>query len=49
MTERYTLFEIPFFSERLLSLTTFATKEEVNKLLLPFKEKQEEKQKNSGE
>jgi len=34
------LYEIPFFKERLKSLRLFDTKQQVDELLLPFKEKQ---------
>eukprot|EP00026_Physarum_polycephalum_P013035 Phypoly_transcript_13396.p1 GENE.Phypoly_transcript_13396~~Phypoly_transcript_13396.p1 ORF type:complete len:273 (+),score=32.43 Phypoly_transcript_13396:211-1029(+) len=42
-TERYTLYEIPFYKERLQQLTIFESNAQVNEYLLPFKNSQREK------
>jgi len=42
-TERYTLYEIPFYSRRLRSLRIFETREEVQAYLAPFQKAQEER------
>jgi len=42
-TERYTLYEIPFFKERLQSLQILETERQVDELLEPFKIKQNAK------
>ena len=40
-TERYVLYEIPFLKKREVSHTIIRTKEELEKMIAPFKEKQE--------
>ncbi len=42
-TERYALYEIPFFSKRCKSVRVFQTKEEVKQFLLPFMKSQQAK------
>jgi hypothetical protein len=39
-TERYCLFEIPFFKERLQSLEVLETEADVEKFIAPFRQKQ---------
>ncbi|KAF0973667.1 hypothetical protein FDP41_007054 [Naegleria fowleri] len=42
-TERYTLYEIPFLSKRLMKVRVFEDSNEVENFLQPFRESQEEK------
>jgi hypothetical protein len=39
-TERYTLYEIPFFAERCKSIRIFTTNKEVDEFLAPYQKKQ---------
>ena len=39
-TERYTLYEVPFFAKRCKSVRIFNSKEEVQNFIAPFKERQ---------
>eukprot|EP00455_Lapot_gusevi_P032303 TRINITY_DN3522_c0_g1_i3.p1 TRINITY_DN3522_c0_g1~~TRINITY_DN3522_c0_g1_i3.p1 ORF type:complete len:306 (-),score=45.02 TRINITY_DN3522_c0_g1_i3:233-1150(-) len=48
-TERYALFEIPFYSARLQALRTFDSDEAVTSFLRPFKQLQDQKKLESGE
>lgn len=48
-TERYTLYEIPFLSQRMLSLRIFESTEEIKQYLQPFRESQNQKKIKSDE
>ena len=39
-TERYTLYEIPFYTQRIQSLRIFTTNDEIEAFLAPFQKKQ---------
>jgi len=45
-TERYCLFEIPFFKERLKKLTLLTTNVEIENFIAPYRERMKVKKKN---